>query len=162
MSLIACYECNKEISSEARACPGCGAKRKRSPIWIGLALGLLAMVAMFVLVTVAMQSSEDKAIATAKEGVRRRLKNPESAQFRDVVFRKEKAEGEYTSGYICGHVTGTNSFGALAGERRFVARAFFGGRVLDVTNLQIEPSEAEHEGAAILAFDVAYWKPSCG
>ncbi|QRO34001.1 hypothetical protein [Chromobacterium violaceum] len=162
MSLIACYECNKEISSEARACPGCGAKRKRSPIWIGLALGLIAMVAMFVIVTVAMQSSEDKAIATAKEGVRRSLKNPESAQFRDVVFRKEKVEGEYTSGYICGHVTGMNSFGALAEERRFVARAFFGGRVLDVTNLQIEPGPSPDGNVASRSFEMVYWLPVCG
>ena len=162
MALIACYECNKEISSKAKACPGCGAKRKRSPIWIGLALGLGAMVGTFVLVSAVMMSSEDKAIATAKEGVRRSLKSPESAQFRDVSFRKEKVEGEFTSGYICGHVTGLNSFGVLADEKRFVARAFFGGRVLDVTNLQIEPGPGLDGNAASRAFELTYWTPACG
>lgn len=28
--LIKCYECQKEISSSAKACPGCGAKKKKS------------------------------------------------------------------------------------------------------------------------------------
>jgi hypothetical protein len=32
MALIECPECHKEISSEARSCPSCGARRGSSPV----------------------------------------------------------------------------------------------------------------------------------
>lgn len=42
MALIACKECNKEISSEAKACPSCGAKVPHTKwwLWIPLSLGV--------------------------------------------------------------------------------------------------------------------------
>jgi hypothetical protein len=52
MALIKCHECGKEVSTEAAACPSCGAKpkpaqtsslkKKRSPIW--LIIGALVIV----------------------------------------------------------------------------------------------------------------------
>lgn len=48
MAMIDCHECGKPVSTEARACPHCGAKAKATPgnrlLW-GL-LGLIALVAL--------------------------------------------------------------------------------------------------------------------
>ncbi|MBM2883944.1 zinc ribbon domain-containing protein [Chromobacterium phragmitis] len=162
MALMSCRECGKEVSTKAKACPHCGCTKKRSSLWLGVGIGILGMMLSFAIVTVALQTNEDKAILQAQEMVRTSLKDPSTAIFRDVAFHKEKQDGPYTSGYVCGFINGKNSFGVMAGERRFVARAFFGKNVLDVTNMQIEPSTLEHEGAAILVFDAAYWRPSCG
>ena len=44
MALIACYECTAEVSSEAKACPQCGAapkKPKKTKWWLWAPLGLI-------------------------------------------------------------------------------------------------------------------------
>lgn len=43
MALINCHECEKEISSEAKTCPNCGAKRKST-----IRLPLVAIIIAFV------------------------------------------------------------------------------------------------------------------
>ncbi len=40
MALVACRECNKEISDKAAACPGCGAKVPKSKAWLWVLLAL--------------------------------------------------------------------------------------------------------------------------
>lgn len=44
MSLLNCAECGREISSSARACPQCGAKRPRSKQWVWLTIGAVIFV----------------------------------------------------------------------------------------------------------------------
>lgn len=51
MALEECYECGKEISSEAKSCPHCGAakkKRKTSRFLSVIAVSLLGVIAYFV------------------------------------------------------------------------------------------------------------------
>lgn len=40
MSMIECYECKKEISDKAKACPHCGAKRPFDWFWIKVLFGV--------------------------------------------------------------------------------------------------------------------------
>ncbi|KUM02751.1 hypothetical protein KIF53_15510 [Chromobacterium subtsugae] len=119
------------------------------------------MLVTFSIVTVALQTGEDRAIIQAKEVAKASLNDPSSAIFRNVVFKKESEDGTFTRGYVCGYVNGKNSFGAMVGERRFVARAVFGKNVLDVADLQIEPGPDLNGNAAMQAFDKVYWVPSC-
>lgn len=53
------------------------------------------------------------AIASAKNAVLARLKDPESAKFGKVVFRED--------GVVCGYVNAKNSFGGYAGEKAFIS-----------------------------------------
>lgn len=59
MSLIACPECGKEISTDAVRCPNCGAKTSVSALrerWLA-AVGLLAIVAVLILLMMWWQST---------------------------------------------------------------------------------------------------------
>ena len=70
MALIKCYECEKEISDEAGACPHCGAKRKKKagPIaWIVAGIVLLGII-----MSAGKQGGED-----AAEAARRAALTPE-------------------------------------------------------------------------------------
>ncbi|WP_088699701.1 hypothetical protein [Halomonas campaniensis] len=58
------------------------------------------------------ESEEDK----AKKAVAERLRDPSSAQFRNVKGGEKR--GMYN---VCGEVNGKNSYGAYAGYERFVA-----------------------------------------
>ncbi len=55
-------------------------------------------------------------IEVSKDGIRSRLKDPGSAQFRNVFF--SRADG---TPVVCGEVNSKNSFGAYGGYQRFVA-----------------------------------------
>lgn len=46
MSLIKCYECGKEVSSAAAACPACGAKSRKTHWWIWATVGIGSLVAL--------------------------------------------------------------------------------------------------------------------
>jgi hypothetical protein len=39
MALIECPECNRKVSAEAKACPGCG-KRLRAALWVKVLAGV--------------------------------------------------------------------------------------------------------------------------
>lgn len=47
MSLIQCPECGTEMSTEAKACPKCGAVRKRTKWWLWIPLGGVSIVLFF-------------------------------------------------------------------------------------------------------------------
>lgn len=48
------------------------------------------------------------------------LKDPESAQFRNIkIVKSEKLSGAYNGGYVCGEFNAKNGFGAYAGFHRF-------------------------------------------
>lgn len=70
-------------------------------------------------------------IEEGKEAVRLKLKDPSSAEFRDVFFHKG-SEGMPTT---CGEVNSKNSFGAYTGYQRFVS-----GGTLPLTFLESETS----------------------
>ncbi|WPZ03081.1 zinc ribbon domain-containing protein [Blastomonas marina] len=68
-------------------------------------------------------------VIMSRDGIRKRLKDPDSAQFRDV--------GYYSGGRaaaVCGYVNAKNAFGGFSGYERFVAlgdAAFFESDVND-------------------------------
>lgn len=64
---------------------------------------LLAIMSMLVVGCI----EEDKCIGMAKTDVANRLKDPMSAQFRNVKLTKD--------GNVCGEVNGKNSYGAYSG-----------------------------------------------
>lgn len=60
--------------------------------------------------------TEVEAIESAQESVRRSLKDPGSAQFRNV-----RLVSWYSGKVVCGEVNGKNSYGGYVGFKRFVA-----------------------------------------
>jgi RNA polymerase subunit RPABC4/transcription elongation factor Spt4 len=48
MALVACYECNKEISASAASCPHCGATPRKTGMSGGF-IFILVVLALFVI-----------------------------------------------------------------------------------------------------------------
>lgn len=44
MALIKCKECGNQMSTEAKACPHCGAKSPKMPMWKKLAIGVFSLI----------------------------------------------------------------------------------------------------------------------
>lgn len=44
MALVTCKDCGNEISTSAKACPKCGAKKSKSYTWIWVVLGTLLIL----------------------------------------------------------------------------------------------------------------------
>ena len=84
--------------------------------------GLLALVA--VSANAQINSIEDKkAIDTAKQIITDNLKDPNSANFRDinVYHLTNKNTNETKISAVCGEVNARNSYGGYAGFKKFVA-----------------------------------------
>lgn len=79
--------------------------------WICLGLACLALTAC--------KPDEKKAIELGKKQVADLMKDPESAKFRDVIFRLDKDDGDLVSGYVCGQINGKNAYGAYGGYSPF-------------------------------------------
>ncbi|MGG8247756.1 lipoprotein [Klebsiella aerogenes] len=63
---------------------------------------------------------EEKAISLAKSEVAANLKDPASAQFRNVkVSKMTDAEDGHVIAVVCGEINGKNGFGAYAGFHPF-------------------------------------------
>lgn len=63
---------------------------------------------------------EEKAVSLAKSEVAANLKDPDSAQFRNVkVSKMTDAEGGRVIAVVCGEINGKNGFGAYAGFHPF-------------------------------------------
>ncbi|MEH6697228.1 MAG: hypothetical protein V7672_00870 [Brevundimonas sp.] len=85
----------------------------------------------------------DRTEADAKQTVAAQLKDPSSAQFRNVI----------TNGSIvCGEVNGKNSWGAYAGFTRFIAADEI---------VIMEPDGGEEHANARQSFDTS-WSALCG
>ncbi|HEY0464572.1 MAG TPA: hypothetical protein VGC79_10200 [Polyangiaceae bacterium] len=67
------------------------------------------------------QSRESNWIEVGKDAVRAKLKDPDSATFRNAVFRRHGA-----APLACGEVNAKNSFGGKGGFQRFI---FMGGQL---------------------------------
>lgn len=63
---------------------------------------------------------EEKAISLAQSEVAANLKDPASAQFRNVkVAKMEDADDDRVIAVVCGEINGKNGFGAYAGFHPF-------------------------------------------
>ncbi|ECI2459025.1 hypothetical protein IU534_003211 [Salmonella enterica] len=79
---------------------------------------LLALVIPLVLA--GCKPGEEKAISLAKSEVAANLKDPASAQFRNVkVSKMTDAEDGHVVAVVCGEINGKNGFGAYAGFHPF-------------------------------------------
>ncbi len=64
------------------------------------------------------QATQMRIVVASQDGVRSRLKDPDSADFRNVGYYSGGKEG---ASAVCGEVNAKNSFGAFSGFERFVA-----------------------------------------
>lgn len=132
MALIKCKECGGQVSTKADSCPSCGAKlpRKTSLLtWIVLAIIAFTVVSWASANRTQKtpeQAAEEEArraerekqkeqmllVAGAQSAVKARLKDPDSAEFGQTVYREP--------GIVCGYVNAKNSFGGYTGEKGFI------------------------------------------
>lgn len=146
MSLAACKECGRQVSTQAKACPGCGGPPPKLPSpkisWKGwAALALAGWVLITVFSRNSNESTDAAKVATASDGnqgsgltdenrqsiwiekgkdaVKQRLKDPESVQFRKTYFHRGKSGVPVA----CGQVNAKNSMGGYTGFQRFVSGA---------------------------------------
>ena len=115
MALINCSECGKEVSTEAEACPHCGAKQPREFVWLKLvALIVIVPIALLVIIGLVIpeQSKESKMPVEAKlqcrAAITSLLRSPRSANFNDDDATSP-SKGVYQ---VRGTVDAQNAFGA--------------------------------------------------
>ncbi|TDB44104.1 MULTISPECIES: hypothetical protein [Photorhabdus] len=78
--------------------------------------------------------TEGDAISKAKQSVQDNLKDPNSAEFSDVIFYPDAIHADdVIQGYVCGLVNAKNSLGGYSGNKRFAVRVSL-GRGRDVIN----------------------------
>ena len=122
MAMTKCRECGKDVSSSASSCPHCGIKHPGGER-VGCVLGTLFLLSvLFVaLIVVAKCSGGSDTVYSpppvdlsygAKQLVRARLRDPKSAEFRNVTTHGR---------VVCGEVNARNGFGGMTGFQRFVA-----------------------------------------
>jgi len=86
-------------------------------------------------------------IVAAEEAVRRRLKDPDSAQFRDVQYGDSKKTGPAAYGFV----NSKNAFGGYPGFQRFVSNG-------STTLLEEEPSDNVTEAwRNLIAREITVW-----
>lgn len=138
MALVKCGECGNQVSTEAVACPSCGAKPPKKTSFL-----TWAVLVFIVLVIIGSMTSEESSTAPAKtdpqaaqrraeadqraresswvergkEAVLSKLKDPDSAQFNDVYFYRAKGQVPVA----CGQVNSKNSFGGYGGFLGFIS-----------------------------------------
>ncbi|MDM5264763.1 zinc ribbon domain-containing protein [Sulfurovum sp. XTW-4] len=126
MGMIKCKECKSEISNKAKTCPQCGAPVPQKTSFLTW-IFLISIIAIFLIVTSGpnnkssmVSSSENKEFAWVEKGkylVRSKLKDSDSAKFRDIYFNKNKDQVPVA----CGEVNSKNGLGAFAGYERFIS-----------------------------------------
>lgn len=135
MALIACHECGKEVSTEAKACPACGAKVRKPPkqtsrqTWF--VLGGLGLIVVFGVMggkqreservaAEAAKSPEQKALeqkarnqdalaAVGAASLKKAMKDPQSFTLTSLVVMDD--------GAACYKYRAANSFGASLPSR---------------------------------------------
>lgn len=134
MALIKCGECKKQISDKAAACPHCGApagltankktisadmkkEKKTHPVTMGIAIffgfGLLMHLISGEPLSGGPPTDGDYRVS-ARAAVESVLKDPDSAQFGDLIVR-DTAQGKV----VCGTVNAKNGFGGFTGHEPF-------------------------------------------
>lgn len=72
---------------------------------------------MTIITALLLAGCESGDIKKAKETVANELRDPESAQFRNIITKKTNEFGGVT---VCGEVNGKNAYGGYVGYQRFV------------------------------------------
>lgn len=150
MAMATCRECGKDVSTEAKACPHCGAPKPVKQLG-GCAL-LLILLGIVVVIGIAMPSDSTTSgggsatptfnfyamVDGAKEQVRQRLKDPESARWSGIKVVETVQSGNAVK-VVCGTVNSKNSFGGYAGPSRWLSNG------LNVTALESDLSGGEFD-----------------
>lgn len=105
MALTPCHECGYNVSTEAKACPQCGAapkKRRKSKAWLYALIGL--PVIFFTWAAVRTPSPEEDARWAAKESIelcweQQKTKSFEPSTARFVASTCEMMEDEFRKKY---------------------------------------------------------------
>lgn len=156
MALAPCKECGRQVSTQAKACPGCGGPPPKLPRqkiswkgWLALVASIFILAAYFgdettpnskgSVASEGRQTPEDKNsqlsdksrqavwVEKGKDAVRLKLKDPDSAQFRKTYFHRGKSGVPVA----CGQVNAKNGMGGYSGFQRFVS-----GTTLELTFLE--------------------------
>lgn len=122
MALIKCHECGKDISTEAKTCPACGAKVKKPKKPVG-PVGFFFVLVFGMVVYAMVSESENKAQREADETARERAKTPEQRA-------KEKAQSAKRDAQLQ-----AAAVGALA-----LKRAMKDPTAFDLTSLVLKPN----------------------
>lgn len=156
MALPKCKKCSQEVGKSAVVCTNCGEKRDPVSIITKIALGLLSiLIVIFIFGSISAslhedeyktastqeeqdyltdQNKQDILVLNAKDYVRSRLKDAESAQFKNVFY--SNASG---SPVVCGQVNSKNAYGGYGGYKYFVSESpeltFFEGEVDDFAKI---------------------------
>lgn len=96
MALINCTECGKEVSTEAVACPNCGAARPRKSIWMKVIFVVLLAIGLF---TAAGIYAGSRMSREAVSAVKERLHAHSGLQVTITKYRKSQ-NLEYD--FVCG------------------------------------------------------------
>jgi hypothetical protein len=138
MALATCRDCGRKVSTEAASCPQCGrvflktqpdAAPAPAPAGRGKWILLAAAIVGFSMVaysgshpSASDNAPPDPAVLDGElqyggeQAVKARLRDPESAQFRnEVVVHKAKTTA------LCGEVNARNGFGGFTGYEPFIA-----------------------------------------
>ncbi len=132
-NLTTCKDCGHTVSKKAKICPSCGVK-KPGKDGVG---GFTTFVVLSLLVIFLFNLGGPSTPSPAKEardgafnvayytvqGVKNRLKDPDSAKFGNVIVVETEKYGRV----VCGEVNAKNGFGGYTGSKGFVGK---GGLVL--------------------------------
>jgi hypothetical protein len=154
MALITCHECKKEVSTEAKACPSCGAKVRKPPApklnisgkQVMFVFAGLVLIAYFSHMVTRQRESEQAAVEAAKGPAQRAAESKQKAENDKRVLAalatadriKKSAREPSTINFIslrvsadakvvCTQYTGRNGFGGVSEE--FII--FVAGRRVD-------------------------------
>lgn len=123
MALVNCRECNKEVSETAKVCPQCGIKKPYTNKKRQSQRAILYAI-IIIFIGYGMEQSGKTPyvpnnidyIVRAQNNVKATLKDPSSAEFKDLLVYK-------TTGIpvVCGVVNAKNSFGGYTGWTAFIS-----------------------------------------
>lgn len=83
-------------------------------------------------------SLEEKISSAAEEALKLKLKDPESAQFRNMYIKKTESEGLYA---VCGELNAKNSMGGYVGFKPFLVFAKTETSEINIEGTYIDDNE---------------------
>lgn len=112
-----------------------------------------------------MVGPEGWAMDDTKKYLRLHMKDPDSMAIRSshTVVRVNPSTGAKNI-YICGHVDGSNSYGAYGGALRFVSWSTSESGTFSLVSVNLEDPEdvaVSKRVGMITAFEKVYWAPHC-